>query len=106
MGFARAADVPVILAGDIDRGGVIASIVGCHTVLDASDRAMIRGYLINKMRGDATLFADGLDAITRMTGWPALGIVAHFPAAADLPAEDSVDLDAITATPEPAKLTE
>ncbi|MEZ5842455.1 MAG: cobyric acid synthase [Hyphomicrobiaceae bacterium] len=93
MGFARAASVPVIIAGDIDRGGVIASLVGCHAVLEPADRAIVRGYLINRMRGDASLFDDGLAIITRMTGWPSLGIVPHFSRAGDLPAEDSLDLD-------------
>ena len=105
MGFASAADVPVILAGDIDRGGVIASLVGCHAVLDAADRAMIRGYLINKMRGDASLFDDGLAIITRMTGWPSLGVVPHFARASDLPAEDSVDLDSRASAPGEASPT-
>ena len=56
MGFARAADCPVILIGDIDRGGVIAQIVGTQAVLDAGDAAMIAGFVINKFRGDPRLF--------------------------------------------------
>ena len=59
MGFARAADVPVVLVGDIDRGGVIAQLVGTRAVLDPADAAMIRGFLINKFRGDPSLFDDG-----------------------------------------------
>ncbi|MDG5496082.1 cobyric acid synthase [Niveispirillum sp. BGYR6] len=93
MGFARAAGVPVILAGDIDRGGVIASIVGTHNVVDADDRAMIRGYLINKFRGDIRLFDEGLVEITRRTGWPSFGVLPFQPAASRLPAEDAVALD-------------
>ncbi len=92
MGFARAANVPVVLIGDIDRGGVIASIVGTHTVLEAGDRAMIGGFLINRMRGDVSLFADGLAAIERMTDWQGLGIVPHFDDAHRLPAEDALAL--------------
>src|SRR6266853_352685 len=65
MGFARAADVPVVVIGDIDRGGVIASLVGTHTVIDAGDAAQIRGFLVNKFRGDPTLFADGMATIAR-----------------------------------------
>ena len=52
MGFAEAADVPVILVGDIDRGGVIASLVGTHAVLEPAERARIEAFLINKFRGD------------------------------------------------------
>jgi len=93
MGFATAADVPVILAGDIDRGGAIASLVGTHAVLPPDERARIRGFLINKFRGDAGLFDQGLARITEMTGWPSLGVVPWLPQAAWLPAEDALDLD-------------
>ncbi|MBO0661015.1 cobyric acid synthase [Jiella sp. MQZ9-1] len=93
MGFARAADVPVMLVGDIDRGGVIASLVGTHAILDGADRRMVKGYLINRFRGDVTLFDDGVAAITDFTGWPCLGVVPHLAAAARLPAEDSVALE-------------
>jgi adenosylcobyric acid synthase len=93
MGFAAAADVPVLLAGDIDRGGVIASLVGTHAVLEPSERARIRGFLINKFRGDLRLFDDGVTAIERLTGWPSLGVVPWLPQAAWLPAEDAVDLE-------------
>jgi adenosylcobyric acid synthase len=93
MGFATAANVPVILVGDIDRGGVIASLVGTHAVLSDEDRAMIAGFLINKFRGDVSLFDDGLAAVTRFTGWPSLGVIPYLKAAARLPAEDSVALE-------------
>ena len=92
MGFAEAADVPVVLVGDIDRGGVIASLVGTHAVLDAADRARIRGFAINKFRGDAGLFANGLSLIAERTGWPSLGVVPWLRETADLPAEDSQGL--------------
>lgn len=93
MGFAEAADVPVVLAGDIDRGGVIASLAGTHLVLPPAERARIRGFIINKFRGDAALFDSGLTAVTQLTGWPSLGVVPWLPQAAWLPAEDAVDLD-------------
>lgn len=94
MGFARAAGAPVVLVGDIDRGGVIAALVGTHAVLAVEDRALIHGVIINKFRGDPALFAGGIEAITQHTGWPCLGVVPHFADAARLPAEDSVDLEA------------
>ncbi|MFN0219601.1 MAG: cobyric acid synthase [Hyphomicrobium sp.] len=92
MGFARAADVPVVLIGDIDRGGVIASLVGTKHVIAPDDDAMIRGFIVNKMRGDPTLFADGMTAIANMTGWRALGLVPYFDDARKLPAEDALGL--------------
>jgi adenosylcobyric acid synthase len=93
MGFARAADIPVVLIGDIDRGGVIASLVGTKSVIDATDAAQIRGFLVNKFRGDPTLFADGMTTIARATGWESLGLVPFFADARLLPAEDALGLD-------------
>ncbi|WP_334061360.1 cobyric acid synthase [Limimaricola cinnabarinus] len=92
MGFAQAAGVPVVLLGDIDRGGVIAQLVGSHAVLDAADAALIRGFAVNKFRGDAGLFADGMAFIAQRTGWAPLGIVPHFAQAWRLPAEDSAEI--------------
>lgn len=94
MGFARAANVPVVLAGDIDRGGVIAQIIGTRAVIDPDDAAMIRGFLINKFRGDPRLFDDGYDIIKQQTGWPGYGVIPWFSSAYRLPAEDAVDLHA------------
>jgi len=96
MGFATRADVPVILVGDIDRGGVIASVAGTHLILSEEDRRMIVGYLINKFRGDASLFDDGILAIEKFTGWPCFGVVPWLKAAARLPPEDSVVLERLT----------
>ena len=93
MGFARAADVPVVIVGDIDRGGVIASLVGTKAVLDPEDAAMVAGFIINKFRGDPSLFIAGKDAIVQATGWPALGFVPYFSEARHLPAEDALALD-------------
>ena len=93
MGFAEAARVPVILVGDIDRGGVIAQIVGTKAILSPSDQELIKGFIINKFRGDVGLFEAGLDEIVRRTGWPSLGIVPWFDEAHMLPAEDSASLD-------------
>lgn len=93
MGFALAAQVPVVLAGDIDRGGVIASLVGTHAVLDDEENALIRAFLVNKFRGDVRLFDGGVTEIERRTGWPCLGVVPWFAAAHRLPAEDALDLE-------------
>ena len=93
MGFARQVGMPVCLVGDIDKGGVIASLVGTQAVLDRADAALIRGFLINKFRGDPTLFDDGIVAIESRTGWRSFGVIPWLPAAANLPAEDAVVLD-------------
>lgn len=93
MGFATRANVPVVLVGDIDRGGVIASLVGTHAILPGEDRAMISGYIINKFRGDVSLFDDGIAAIGGFTGWSCFGVVPWLKSAARLPAEDSVVLE-------------
>ena len=92
MGFARAADLPVILAGDIDRGGVIAQIVGTQAVLDPEDAAMVAGFLVNKFRGDPSLFDDGYRLIEARTGWRGFGVLPYFADAARLPAEDALDI--------------
>ncbi|MEO1551300.1 MAG: cobyric acid synthase, partial [Pseudomonadota bacterium] len=92
MGFAQAARVPVVLIGDIDRGGVIAQLVGTQAVLDPSDAALIRGFAINKFRGDPSLFDDGYALIADRTGWRGLGVVPWFDQAHLLPAEDAQDL--------------
>ena len=92
MGFARAAGVPVVLTGDIDRGGVIAQIVGTQSVLDSADNAMIRGFIINRFRGDPRLFDDGYRLIEQRTGWRGYGVLPWFGDARLLPAEDALDL--------------
>ena len=92
MGFARRAGVPVCLVADIERGGVIASLVGTQAVLDADDAATITGFIVNKFRGDPRLFDAGVEAITAHTGWRSFGVVPWLPAAARLPAEDAVGI--------------
>ena len=89
MGFARAADVPVVLIGDIDRGGVLASLAGTKLVLEPEDAAMIRGFIVNRFRGDPALFADGMRMIASQTGWQSIGLLPHFADAVRLPAEDA-----------------
>ncbi len=93
MGFARAVHVPVLLVGDIDRGGVIAAIVGTRAVIDPADAAMIRGFLINKFRGDPALFEDGYRDIERLSGWRGFGVVPWLADTVRLPSEDAVILE-------------
>jgi len=92
MGFAEAADIPVVLIGDIERGGVIAQLVGTHALLSARERALLAGYVVNRFRGDVRLFDDGITAITARTGLHCFGVVPFFRGAAALPAEDSLAL--------------
>jgi adenosylcobyric acid synthase len=92
MGFARAADVPVVLVGDIDRGGVIASLVGTQAVIDPADNAMIVGFVVNRFRGDPSLFDNGMKTVAQRTGWQSLGLVPFFDDAHRLPAEDALGL--------------
>ncbi|RED51221.1 cobyric acid synthase [Aestuariispira insulae] len=93
MGFAEAADLPVVLAADIERGGVIASLVGTWQVLEPEERSRLKGYVINKFRGDPTLFDSALEIIADHTGLPSLGVLPWFEAAGQLPAEDAVALE-------------
>jgi len=93
MGFARAAGVPVVLVGDIDRGGVIAAIVGTRTIIDPADAAMIAGFIINKFRGEPALFADGYRQIESLSGWRGFGVVPWLSETALLPSEDAVVLE-------------
>jgi adenosylcobyric acid synthase len=92
MGFARRADVPVVLVGDIERGGVIAQMVGIRTVIDPEDAAAIAGFIINKFRGDPSLFDDGYRSIAERTGWRGFGVLPFFDRAHELPAEDALGL--------------
>lgn len=92
MGFAQAANVPVILMGDIHRGGVIAQIVGTQAVLDQADQDKIAGFAVNRFRGDLSLFDAGRDDIAARTGWPSLGVIPWFWDAWKFPAEDSMDV--------------
>lgn len=93
MGFARRASVPVVIVGDIDRGGVIASLVGTQAVLDPADAGLVAGFVINKFRGSVSIFEPGIELIERRTGWPCFGVVPWIPAAARLPSEDSVAIE-------------
>ncbi len=93
MGFAEAADVPVVLVADISRGGVLATLVGTWTLLPDAERARVKGYIVNKFRGDVGLFDGALDIIGEHTGLRCLGVVPFWPDAARLPAEDAAGLE-------------
>lgn len=92
MGFAQAVGAPVVLVGDIERGGVIASLVGTKSVCALDDAALIKGFIVNRMRGDLSLFSAGMRFVAQETGWAALGLVPFLPDAAKLPAEDALGL--------------
>ena len=92
MGFAVEAGVPVILAGDIERGGVIAQLVGTTALLEAAELRLVKGYIVNKFRGDPALFDNAHPIIRARTGLENLGVVPWFEAAAELPAEDVLGL--------------
>jgi adenosylcobyric acid synthase len=98
LGFASAAQIPALLIGDIHRGGVIASIIGTFAVLTLSDRNHIKGFIINKFHGDPQLFDEGRHYLENHTQTPCLGVIPHFAAAANLPAEDAVSLALMAAT--------
>jgi len=93
MGFARQAGVSVCLIGDIEKGGVIANLVGTKAVINREDAAMISGFMVNRFRGDPRLFDSGVSEIESRTGWPCLGVIPWLNAATRLPAEDAVTLN-------------
>ena len=93
MGFATRAKLPVVLIGDIDRGGVIAQIVGTKEVLSLNDRKLISGFIINKFRGNPSLFEKGYEFIYKKTKWPGYGIIPWFEDCNKFPAEDSFDIN-------------
>ena len=97
MGFAEAADLPVVLVGDIERGGVLAQICGTHLLLSPEERQRLKGVIVNKFRGDVSLFAGGIEAIRSVTGLACLGVVPWFERARDLPAEDALALERMPA---------
>jgi adenosylcobyric acid synthase len=93
MGLARAAGLPVVVVGDIDRGGVFASLYGTLALLDAADQALVAGFLVNKFRGERAILEPGLDRLQRLTGRPVLGVLPWRPGLW-LDAEDSLALQA------------
>jgi adenosylcobyric acid synthase len=92
MGLARHGDVPTVVVGDIDRGGVFAAFYGTVALLEPADQALVAGFVVNKFRGDPALLTPGLDELTRLTGRPTYGVLPWHP---DLwlDSEDALDLD-------------
>lgn len=92
MGLARHGEVPTVVVGDIDRGGVFAAFFGTVALLEPADQALVAGFVVNKFRGDPTLLTPGLDELTRLTGRPTYGVLPWHP---DLwlDSEDALDLD-------------
>ncbi|MGW6727473.1 cobyric acid synthase [Nocardia sp. NPDC055029] len=101
MGLARAANLPVLVVGDIDRGGVLAHLFGTVAVLEPEDQQLISGFLVNKFRGDVSLLQPGLDQLTALTGRPTLGVLP-FAEELWLDAEDSLGTVAGTPVGRPA----
>lgn len=93
MHFAEHANVPVVVVGDLDKGGTMASLVGTWMLLNQADRERVVGYLVNKFRGDFSLFEPACETITAQTGWPFIGVLRWFEGASRLPAEDSLALE-------------
>jgi adenosylcobyric acid synthase len=100
LGLARAAGLPVVVVGDIDRGGVFASLFGTLALLDAADQALVAGFLVNKFRGDPALLAPGLDQLGRLTGRPVLGVLP-WRRGLRVDAEDSIELETPPDSPAP-----
>ncbi|MEJ2860504.1 cobyric acid synthase [Actinomycetospora flava] len=104
MGLARAADLPVVVVGDIDRGGVLAHLFGTLAVLEPADQALVAGWIVNKFRGDPALLAPGLDQLRALTGRPTLGVLPWSPELW-LDAEDSLGhvADGVVGRPAPPR---
>jgi adenosylcobyric acid synthase len=98
MALARHAGAPVLLVGDIERGGIFAQMLGTLWLLEPQERALVRGLVVNKFRGDPALFADGVRILEERGGVPVLGVVPHLPALA-IPEEDAATLDSSAPSP-------
>lgn len=101
LGLAREAGLPVVLVGDIDRGGVFASLYGTLALLSGGDQSLVSGFLVNRFRGDSAVLAPGLEQIRELTGRPVLGTLPHAPTLPQVDGEDSLALDAPPAVKPP-----
>ena len=98
MGVAKCTGAPVLIVSDIDRGGIFASLYGTVSLLSETERAYVKGMIVNRFRGDISLFADGKSILERITGLPVAGIVPYF--SVRIPEEDELfGKDSLTYTP-------
>ncbi len=103
LGFAKHFEIPILLVADIDRGGVFASLYGTVSLLEPSERDLVRAFAVNRFRGDGTLFCDGVKILEAKTGKRCLGVFPFAPEI-ELDQEDSVDLDTRNRTAETSRV--
>ena len=105
MAVAKYANAPVLLIGDIDRGGIFAQLLGTHWLLDAEEQALVRGFIVNKFRGDLSLFDDGIKIIEEKSGIPVLGVIPYL-RGLSLPDEDAVSVEVASHSARPASTSQ
>ena len=101
MAVAKFANAPVLLVGDIDRGGVFAQLLGTHWLLDPEEQKLMRGFIVNKFRGDLSLFEDGIQIIEEKSGIPVMGVIPYL-RGLSLPDEDAVSVEVASRAARPA----
>jgi len=101
MAVAKYANAPVLLVGDIDRGGVFAQLLGTHWLLDPEEQKLMRGFIVNKFRGDLSLFEDGIQIIEEKSGIPVMGVIPYL-RGLSLPDEDAVSVEGASRAARPA----
>jgi len=101
MAVAKYANAPVLLVGDIDRGGVFAQLLGTHWLLDPEEQKLMRGFIVNKFRGDLSLFEDGIQIIEEKSGIPVMGVIPYL-RGLSLPDEDAVSVEVASRAARPA----
>jgi adenosylcobyric acid synthase len=105
MAVAQYAHSPVLLVGDIDRGGIFAQLLGTLWLLEPEERALVRGLVVNKFRGDLSLFKDGVDILEQKGGIPVLGVIPYL-RGLNLPDEDAVSVEVAARATEPASASQ
>jgi adenosylcobyric acid synthase len=105
MAVAQYANAPVLLVGDIDRGGIFAQLIGTHWLLEPEEQALMRGFIVNKFRGDLSLFDDGIQIIEEKSGIPVLGVIPYL-RGLSLPDEDAVSVEVAAHAARPASTSQ